>query len=275
MNLESVIDRNNYIPYYIQLKNILQEQIDKGDWQAGAQLPGEPELCRLFDVSRTVVRQALKEMEYEGLIFRKKGKGTFVTEAKIGESLVQNLTGFYQDMVERGHTPVTQMLRQEVVPASPKVAGYLQIEPDTPVIVLDRLRFVQGEPIALVTTYLPFILCSEVLQTDLSNQSLYAFLEKRCGLMIVRGHRTLEAVLATEQDAQLLRIKKGAPLMMLDSISYLEDGTPLEYYHARHSGSRVRFEVDLVRTRKPGEATECPSRDPQKVFDQGGIQLER
>jgi GntR family transcriptional regulator len=247
----NAVDRNSPIPYYVQVKQALHEYIENGDQQPGDQLPGEPELCRLFDVSRTVIRQALKEMEYEGLILREKGRGTFVAEPKINESLFQELTGFYQDMVERGHIPVTEVLRQETIPASQKVAARLHIEPGAPVIVIDRLRFVQGEPIVLVTTYLPYALCPVVLGADLSAQSLYALLEKQCGLVISNGHRTLEAVPANEYEAGLLEIEKGSPLMMLDSVSYLEDGTPIEYYHALHRGDRARFEVELVRLREP------------------------
>ena len=116
--LNPAVDRDSPIPYYIQVKKALQEHIDHGDRRPGDQLPGEPELCRMFDVSRTVIRQALRELEYEGLIVRQKGRGTFIAEPKIGESLVQQLTGFYQDMVQRGHTPVTQILKQQVVPAA-------------------------------------------------------------------------------------------------------------------------------------------------------------
>jgi GntR family transcriptional regulator len=247
---DPAVDRDSPIPYYIQVKKALQEHIDHVDRRPGDQLPGEPELCRMFDVSRTVIRQALRELEYEGLIVREKGKGTFIAEPKIGESLVQQLTGFYQDMVQRGHTPVTQVLKQQVVPASPRVATRLRIEADTPVIVIDRLRFVQDEPIVLVTTYLPYALCPEILHADLSTQSLYVLLEEQCALVIAHGHRTLEAVPANEYEADLLQIEKCSPLMKLDSVSYLDDGTPIEYYHALHRGDRARFEVELVRIRE-------------------------
>ena len=100
------LDRNSHIPYFAQVIDILRDRIDSGIWLAGTQIPGEPELCKMFDVSRTVIRQALAELDHDGLIVRKKGKGTFVAEPKIGESLVQRLTGFYEDMVERGLTPV-------------------------------------------------------------------------------------------------------------------------------------------------------------------------
>jgi GntR family transcriptional regulator len=117
------IDKENPIPYYIQLKQSLSEKIERGEWKPGEQLPSEPELCQVFDVSRTVIRQALQEMAYEGLVVRKKGKGSFVAEPKISENLAQKLTGFYQDQAERGHPPVSHVLKQSVVPASPRVAA--------------------------------------------------------------------------------------------------------------------------------------------------------
>ena len=248
----TAINRNNPLPYYVQVKDALRERIESGEWPAGHQLPGEPELCVLFDVSRTVIRQALSDLEYEGLIVRKKGKGTFVAEPKIGESLIQKLTGFYQDMLALGHTPVTQVLKQEVVPANARVAAQLDLKPGSKVIEMERLRFVQDEPIVLVTTYLPYALCPKAADADFSGQSLYAFLESECELLIVRGQRTLEAVAANEYEARLLGIDKGAPLVLLNSVSYLEDGTPIEYYKALHRGDRSRFQVELIRTRERG-----------------------
>lgn len=263
MTLNTTINRHDFIPFYIQVQNALQEHIESGGWKPGDQLPGEPELCQMFNVSRTVIRQALKELEYNGLIIREKGKGTFVAEPKIGESLFQELTGFYQNMMERGHPPISQVLRQEVVPASPKIATLLKLEPGSSVLIIDRLRFVQGEPIVLVTTYLPYSLCPRLLHTDLTTQSLYEFLEKQCGLVIVRGRRTVEAVPANEYEAELLQVEKGSPLMMLNSISYLADGTPIEYYHALHRGDRARFEVELVRVREQGRMREMLGEESQ------------
>lgn len=255
--LHPKIERHSPVPYYAQILTNLQETIESDAWPAGTRLPGEPVLCELFDVSRTVIRQALRELEYRGLIVRRKGVGTFVAEPKIVESLVQKLTGFYQDMVERGYTPVTQVLKQRVVPASPKIASSLEIEPGTDVIEMERLRSVNGEPIVLVTTEIPYRLCPEVATADFSNQSLYEFLAQRYGLEIARGRRILEAVQSNERESELLKIPVGKPLMLLDSVSYLQDGTPIEHYHAVHRGDRSRFEVDLVRIRQRGSTAQA------------------
>lgn len=254
MHLNTTIDRTSYVPLYAQVQDAIRDAIQRGEAQPGDQLPSEPDLCQLFDVSRTVVRQALVSMEYEGLIVRKKGKGTFIARPKIGESLFQELTGFYQDMESKGESPVSRVLQQQVVPATAKVAEALGLHVDAPVVVIDRVRSVNSEPIVLVTTWLPYALCPSVVTADLTHQSLYALLERDHGLVIARGKRMIQAIAASEYEAALLETARGAPLIALESISYLEDGTPIEYYKALHRGDRSMFEVELVRSRDKGPA---------------------
>ena len=253
---EKGVDLSSPIPYYLQLIEALKQKIERSDWKPGDQLPSEPDLCVIYRVSRTVVRQALGELELEGLILRRKGKGTFVTEPKIDESLVQKLTGYYQDMVNRGRKIKTKVLHHEIEPANVKVARYLDLEPGTSVFNIERLRFVDGEPIVLVTTYLPFALCPKLANYDLGEHSLYAVLEKEFGLMLSHGRRTIEAVAANEREAELLNVKKYDPMIKLDSVTYLSTGAPIEYYHAIHRGDRSRFEVELVRLAEQDDLTE-------------------
>jgi GntR family transcriptional regulator len=267
--MKDAINFESHIPYYIQLMDILREKVQQAEWRPGDQIPGEQDLCERYQVSRTVVRQALRELEYEGVITRQKGKGTFISLPKISEGLVQKLTGFYQDMVERGLKPGSHVLHQEVSPSSEKVARFLNIEPGEKVIDIQRLRFINDEPIQLVTTYIPYELCPSLATADLSNQSLYAFLEKECGIYIAKGHRFIEAVLANEHEAELLGIERGAPLLLLDSVSYSEDGQPIEYYHALHRGDRSRFEVELVRVRETSPKTDEPT--AAKIRSNNGV----
>jgi GntR family transcriptional regulator len=240
------VDHFSPLPFYAQVKEALRTRIEQGEWKPSEQLPGELDLCELFGVSRTVIRQALTELAHDGLIVKHKGKGTFVAEPKITEALVQKLTGFYQDMAERGTPPVSRILKLERVPASVKVAHALRLEPGEPVIELERLRYVQEEPIALVTTFLPYARCAVILQTDLARQSLYALMARDCGIVIARGQRTMEAVAANQREAELLEIDPGSPLMLIDSVSFEADGTPVEFYHALHRGDRSRFVAEVV-----------------------------
>ncbi len=254
MSNVKTVNHSSAIPFYVQLQEILEALIKDGKWQIGERLPSEQELCDMYDVSRTVVRQTLQEMERNGLIVKYKGKGSFVAKPKIYESLVQKLTGFYQDMVERGFTPVTKVLHQGVEPASAKVALRLKLEPGTLVHNIERLRYVNDEPIVLVRTFVPVALCEGLAEIDLSNRSLYAVLEDTCGVMLTHGRRTVEAVMADKREAGLLETQEGAPLLYLESVGYVQDGTPVEYFHALHRGDRSRFEVDLVRVRESDDA---------------------
>jgi GntR family transcriptional regulator len=247
------IDFSNLIPYYIQLIGILKESIENGELETGQRLPSEPELCHIYGVSRTVIRQTLQEMAYQGLIERKKGKGTFITGPKINERFVQKLSGFYQDMIDRGYKVHTQVLRNEVIPATDKVAECLKIDVNAPVYCVDRLRFVNDEPIVLVTTYLPGDKVPGLEKFDLGNQSLYAVLEREFGIVLSHGRRTIEAALASKHEASMMNIKEGDPMIVLNSITYLEDGAPIEYYHAVHRGDRSRFEVELFRIKESDE----------------------
>lgn len=211
-------------------------------------MPGDQELCEVYSVSRTVVRQAMQELSFRGSIVRHRGRGTFVAEPKISStSLVHSLMGFQEDMVERGLDLRNEVLDKIMLPATPKVAQYLELEALAPVVKLERLRFVEAEPIVHVTSYLPYDLCPTIMTADLSEQSLYAFLGAECNLLIARGRRRIEAVAVHEPEARLLQIGNGAPVIRMESVSYLKDGRPIEYFDALFRGDRSRFELEVAR----------------------------
>lgn len=243
------------IPYYLQLKALLEEKLDSRELSPGDKLPSEAEICDELGVSRTVVRQALMELEHEGRVVKKKGKGTFISEAKIVESFVQQPSGFYEDMTSQDLPTRSEVLRLEAVTAAGRVAKTLRVRAGAKVILLRRLRFVGEDPIQLVSSYLPQRLCPEVLSADFREQSLYRFLEQR-GIFVARGLRMVEAVRAGAEEAKRLGVPVGSPMIRIESIVYTADGTPVEYYEAVHRGDRTRFRVELVRQRtRPGRGT--------------------
>lgn len=244
--IEKTIVFDSHIPYYYQLSEIIKENIKAGVWMPGDQIPSEMELCEQFGISRTVVRQALRELGTDNIIIKRKGKGTFVAKPKIHEGLIQKLTGFYHDMVERGLEPKTKVLFQEIVPANKKIADYLDVPVGTEVVEIERLRYINDEPIQLVSTYIPLHISPKLAIVDMTHRSLYEYLETENGIKLYRGKRYIEAVLANQEEAELLEITVGDPLVMLDSISYTRTGQVIEYYHAVHRGDRTRFEVELV-----------------------------
>ena len=127
--MHAAIDRSSPLPFYYQLKQILLADLRARDLAPGTRLPGDHELCGSYDVSRTVVRQALAELETEGVIERVKGRGTFVAQRRTAERLVQSLTGLFEDVAARGGHLRSDVRRQEVVPADGQIADQLQLSP--------------------------------------------------------------------------------------------------------------------------------------------------
>jgi GntR family transcriptional regulator len=258
----------------VQLRDLVAERIQTEAWQPGDRVPSEVELCARFALSRTVVRQALSELVHDGLVVREQGKGSFVARPKISEGLVQRLTGFHEDMARQGLRPVSKVLRQEVAPATATVARHLDVATGEPLIVIDRLRFIAQEPLVLVKTYIPERMCPRLTEIDLSQRSLYDVLASEADLVITRGRRWIEAVAASATQASLLGVETGAPLIRLESVSYLADGSPVEYYDAIHRSDRARFEVELVRldpgwpAEKGGELT--LRQRPPSLWQRGG-----
>ncbi len=251
--LPTRIDYGSFVPYYIQLKEQIKGQIDLGHYGPGDLLPSEADFCRTLAVSRTVVRRALQELEYDGLIYRRRGKGSFVAEPKVRERLAQKLTGFYQDMVEQGHSVTNRVLRQELLPAGADAGKYLELAVSTQVIICERLRLVDGKPINFSVSHVPYAACPTLLLADLKEQSLYAFIEQACGQRIVRGRRTIETSLPTRQIADLLELDVHLPVFKITSTCYFADGTPIEHSRGYHRGDRSLFEVELLRDAPAGE----------------------
>lgn len=242
------IDHDSLEPYYAQVLFRLRKGINEGVWKSGEILPSETELCDALGVSRTVVRRALQEMEYEGLIYKRQGKGSFVAERKLQERLIQRLTGFHQDMIEQGHSIANRILRQEIAPFDGEAAAALDVERGGEAVLLERVRMVDDLPVNLSISYVPRTRCPALLTADLTKGSLYAFIEQSCGQRIMRGRRTIEAMRPTAHLAHVLEIEQDLPVFKITNTCYLADGTPIEHSRGYHRSDRTLFQVELLRT---------------------------
>jgi GntR family transcriptional regulator len=248
---DAEIDRDSKLPYYAQLKRALVAQIDSGELKPGDLLPAEYKLCEQFQVSRTVVRQALAELTSEGRVYRLRGKGTFVTGRKLSERFTEPSLGFFDDLAAAGHAVINQVGRCAPVTVGDAVARKLNLAPGAQCIEFDRLRYVNGEVSAYMRSYLPYDLGPKLLQRlrkfDLEHNSLYRFLEGIIGVSITSGHRVVVAVPATPQLAQSLQVRAGDPLLYIESIEKDTAGRHVEYSEAWHRSDRFRLELDVVR----------------------------
>jgi GntR family transcriptional regulator len=235
------IKRDTPVPYHYQLSELLRLEIESGNWKVGEQIPVEEDLCAYFSLSRTTVRKSLDALVNRGLLRREQGCGTFVAEPKMIEGLVNRPIGFFDDMTERGFQVVTQVLELHRITPTNVVARELQLLPGATVIEIRRVRYILDLPVVVVNSYVPYELCPSLLEADLTHTGLYKFLREHGGYKTFRAKSFVEAVGADEMEAQLLRVKVGSPLLMIESTVYLADGRPIDHYKSRHRGDRMRL----------------------------------
>jgi GntR family transcriptional regulator len=242
----SSIDRASPVPFYFQLRKLLEDQIVSGRWVPAERLPGESALCEHFGLSRTTVRQALAELETEGLVRREKGRGTFVAEPRTSAWLLQSAHGFHEEGVRAGHSVTSQVLRKDVGPLPQWAADALGLGTGGDGVTVERLRWVDGRLVMYVVNHLPPELANTVLTADLENGSLYQVLEEKEGLSVLGGARVVEAVPAEGDLAALLEIEAGAPILFVESVSWGENQQRFECYRAWHRADRTKIQVQVV-----------------------------
>lgn len=233
-----------------QLARILTEEIAEQDLSVGDPLPGEHALCEAFGVSRTVVRQALADLEAHGVVQRYKGKGTFVGDGKTAEHFASSLRGLFDEAKSLGKTVRSEVVRQEWEEADATVANALEVRVKSRVLAITRLRFVDDEPWSWTTTWLRPDVGALVADADLRERSLYGVLAEH-GVVLVSGRRTVEATVAAPEIAARLGISDRPAVMRLRSISRDARGRPVECFVAFHRGDRSRFEFEVTADNQP------------------------
>lgn len=239
------IDRRAPIAFYAQLKQLLTEAIQTQHLPEGSLLPGDNELADYYEVSRSVVRQALAGLESDGLIVRRQGKGTYVAKDKVSEGLADWSGGLSEDAQLRGAKVRSRVVTLAVVPAQGDIARRLQLPEGTPVVTLERVRSIDDEPWVHTTTWLPQSVVPGLETYDFRERSLYDVLRSEYGLVFGRVRRSIEAAPADSNTGEFLDIGEGASVLKLTSVLFNSMGTPIETFVAYHRGDRSRFDVDL------------------------------
>jgi GntR family transcriptional regulator len=258
------------VPLHEQISSWLRRQIESGEWAPDAQLPSEHDLCEQFGVSRVTVRQALRTLEADGLIFRRQGLGSFVCDRKLPQGLVR-LTDFSQDMARAGLRAESVVLHQEQEECPPGVASRLGVEPGSPVVRLDRLRLGDGDPIAFDQTWIPLFHAQLLAGRDLARETLYEILERDFGIPILSGRYRISAALADPAFAGPLGVCPGEALLLIERTSRTV-GDRVVYFQRRfYRADRTSYELEVGRDpaqlRIPGaDAGGMPLREFEAVF---------
>lgn len=238
------IDPNRPATFYRQLKDQLRAQITAGAWAPGQAIPSERELMRATGLSRMTIRQAVAELTHEGLLRRDHGRGTFVVSPGVAQE-VHGVYSFSAGMRAQGRTPSSRLLARELAYASDEQSTALALDPGERVIRLTRLRLVDGLPAMVDIAAIPYRLCPDLMEADVSG-SLYALLRDVYGLPPLRSTDTLEATAATDELAAALEVPPGSPLTLMRRLALTHDGVPLELTEEYARPDRCRYRISLV-----------------------------
>jgi len=242
---EQFLDRESPIPLYYQLKEIFRSWITSGMFDSQKRFPSESELQKRFGVSRMTIRRALSELVSEGFLVREQGRGSFVVQARLQEQL-RRLTSFTEDMQLRGFSTTSKILDFRVT-HNKDVAQRMGISEEEELVQLRRLRLVDGEAIAIQNAFIRHRFCPGILKHGLIDGSLYKTLEQGYKLVLGRAVQIVEAKPADDYEAKLLKIKIGQPVLMLQRLTYLAFGEPIEFVQSTYRGDRYKFIVELKR----------------------------
>jgi GntR family transcriptional regulator len=246
---DSALDKDSDVPLYQQLKRLIITSVQNGILQPDLRLLSERELSEALGISRLTVRHALSELARSGWLEISACKGAYVRCPKLEQGTNQ-LMGLTEDMRRRGHAVSSQILEAALIPAasSPLLVPGLD---RGDLVLLERLRLVDGEPLGIERSYLPHRLCPGILNLDLADNSLYRILREQYRIRPLRAEQTYEAVTTGKRESALLGIAEGTPALSLQRIVYLRTEEVIEYGWAWYRGDRYRFQAVLLDNSAP------------------------
>jgi GntR family transcriptional regulator len=228
----------SFVPRYYEIEQSLRTRV--AALEAHSPLPSDAQLCEEFGVSRMTARNAVQRLVQDGLVYRVPGRGTFVA-AGDAHRTATHILSFSDEMRRRGREPSSRLVESSVRPATEEERTRLGADE---VAVLRRVRLADGEPLALETAVFPAARVAQVLEGDLERVSLFERLTES-GLVPTAGRAAIAAQAATDEDARLLGVRAGEPLLVERRLIRDQHGDPLEWTESRYVGSRYGLDVDF------------------------------
>lgn len=246
--MSSMIDPYDAVPKYHQLARILRKKIEEGEWEPNSAIPSERQLEEQYRISRPTVRQAVELLIRQGFLYREHGRGTFVMPQKLQKGLLE-LTSFSEDLIKRGISPGQIILKMSKEIAPRKVQQKLELPEGSELLTIERIRLGDGLPIGLQTSYLVLQPGQSVEMEELEKAgSLYRILQDKFQIIPWAADETLEVTLASKEEAELLQVSEGSPLLLNERILYSQDRKAVEFVKILYRGDRYRYTMRLTRT---------------------------
>lgn len=237
-----VVNRSSPVPLYFQVAEQLERAIFEGQLMPGDRIANEVALAEDLGLSRPTMRQAIQLLVDKGMLVRKRGVGTQVVHPPIKRTV--ELTSLYDDLKRTGHHLETEVLGLELVEADEVAAARLKVPDGSAIWRLDRVRSVDGQPLALMCNFVPRAI-TDLAEVDFATSGLYEHFRTE-GIHLRVAHQTISARRAESREAKLLRSRKGDPVLTMERTSFDDGGRAVEYGTHLYRPDLYAYETTLV-----------------------------
>jgi GntR family transcriptional regulator len=234
------------LPLHAQIREEVRTRIRTGTYRQHQRIPSEKEFMEAFGVSRITVRQALGDLEKEGLVFKIAGKGCYVSKPKPTQELAR-LQGFGEAMSSQGFDTFNQVIGLRTLRAPEPVARSLGLGAQAQVTEIRRVRHLDRVPVSLDITYVAHTLGARLAREDLATRDIFLILENDYGIALGHADLSIDAVIADAETAACLHVAAGAPLLYLERLTHERDGAPVELDYVYYRGDNFRYRLRVER----------------------------
>ena len=240
-----MINKYSNVPLYSQLKSLIIQKIESGEFPADSRIPSEQELCDHYDISRPTVRQAISELTNNGYLYKEKGRGTFVNRSK-SKIDIKNYTGFTDSILDSQNPGQHDILslrnvKWDEVPCLENVFG-----PNANSLRHEyaEIKYVTAEKssiLAFNVSYIPLWLFPDIITDIKDKKPSYEILKGKYPLLPVRTKSTIEVVFTAQHEAQYLKVQTGHPLIKVENRLYSKSGQPVEFVIAKYCADKSQL----------------------------------
>jgi GntR family transcriptional regulator len=243
MDLANTLNRHSPIPLHYQLRQVIKQQIENGEYQSGDRLPSESNLSDQYGVSRQVVRQALKGLIQSGQIIVQQGSGYFVEDQRIRKK-ISTLRSHTESLREICDVSKTIVIECNLKEPPLEVSQKMNQKPGEPLVYLERLSLADSEPNCVISAYYPRTYKDCLLNNDLTNRSVYQLFSEQFGIHLYRAETTISIAFADQHLGNLLEIREGSPLLKMDSYTWDSNEQLFEFSSGYYRGDRFELSVE-------------------------------
>ncbi|TNU34182.1 transcriptional regulator PhoB [Bacillus velezensis] len=230
-------------PLYIQLKQIIADDIKKGVYSPSVKLPTENELCETYNVSRITVRKAILDLVEEGWLVRQQGKGTFVKSPKLKRELIA-VNGYSEFMESTGKKPKHQILSHEIIEAPKSIAQKLRVASESPVLELKRILFHNDQPLSFEIAHYPLSLFPDIGKHIKGGVSMHDILKQHYQVVPTHNTKLLNVVYAKQEESRYLACDIGDALFEIDKTAFMSKEQPIYSSLFLMHTDRVTFTIN-------------------------------